>query len=50
LKHFSYRSKFILDALLNFEPVKRFKNRRYMSESLGVLDTDRAEEFRMSWR
>jgi len=33
LKHFvCYRSNFILDALLNFEPVKRFKNRRYMSE------------------
>jgi len=35
------------DALLNFELVKRFKNRIYMSE-FGVLETARAEEFRMS--
>jgi len=28
----SYRSDFIMDALFDFEPVKRFKNWRYMSE------------------
>jgi len=40
LKNFvSYRSNFILDALLNFEPVKRFKNRRYMSEFGNFRDS-----------
>jgi len=33
LKNFvSYRSNFILDALLNFDPVKRFKNWSDMSK------------------
>jgi len=32
------------DALLNFEPVEKFKNWSDMSE-LGVLETVRAEEF-----
>jgi len=35
----SYRSNFIADALLNFEPVKRFKNWRYMSEFGSFRDS-----------
>jgi len=40
LKNFvSYRSNFVLDALLNFEPVKRFKNRSDMSEFGSFRDS-----------
>jgi len=39
LKNFvSYRSDFIMDGLFNFEPVKRFKNWRYMSEFESFRD------------
>jgi len=45
LKNFvSYRSNFILDALLNFEPVKRFDNWSDMSE-FGSIETALVEEF-----
>jgi len=45
----SYRGNLILDALLNFEPLKRFRNWRYVSE-FGSLETAQAEELRTSWR
>jgi len=44
LKHFiCWRSNFILDAMFNFEPVKRFKNRRYMSEFGSFRDSRQLE-------
>jgi len=46
IEELSYRSNFILDALLNFEPVKRFKN----WSDMRVLETARAQKFKMSWK
>jgi len=34
-----YGSDFIIDALLNFEPVNRFKNWRYMNEFGSFRDS-----------
>jgi len=40
LKNFArYKSNFILDALLNCEPVKRFKNWSDMSEFWSFRDS-----------
>jgi len=56
LKNFvCYRSNFILDALLNFEPVKRFKNWSDVSKcgsfkdssSLGISNELKTTELRL---